>query len=706
MDGARMPVRPTEDLAPVDSDWVWQTDAAQRFSYLSPEVERFLGRSVEALTGVSRVTIAANGGESSFWEPYRTACERRQAFTDFIYPYAHPDGQVRWFRISGEPIFSQDETFCGYRGVGTDISSERKARSALASALADLRASHASLLEQNRRFDAALSNMTQGLCLFDDAACLVIYNHRYCEIFGIAPDTLRVGMTQREICSMLVAAGRYGGSLTPDALCEGTRQALLDVDPKPIQRELADGRILAVCYRPIEGGGWVSTFEDITERRRNEARIAHMARHDALTDLPNRTAFREHGLDMLGRPRVPGETTRLAILCLDLDRFKAVNDMHGHGAGDALLRAVSERLCARVRTGDLVARLGGDEFAVLHRVADVAGALALAERMIALVSTPYDLDGYSVEIGMSVGIAIADAAADDIDRLLKNADTALYHAKGKGCGTACLFDPAMDETAEIRRAIERDLAEALRQGLFEVHYQPLVNLGSNRITGVEALVRWRHPERGLISPATFIPVAEETGMIVALGEWVLNRACRDATTWPDGISVAVNVSAVQLRHRTFAQTVLLALAASGLRADRLELEITEGVLLDETEANLETLHLLRRIGIRISMDDFGTGYSSLTYLRRFPFDKIKIDRSFVQDAGKATEAGAIIRALVALGRSLGITTLVEGVETEEQLAAVRAEGCQEMQGFLFSRPRPAGEITAMLEAAWAEAAAA
>ncbi|TXM90824.1 EAL domain-containing protein, partial [Methylobacterium sp. WL122] len=350
--------------------------------------------------------------------------------------------------------------------------------------------------------------------------------------------------------------------------------------------------------------------------------------------------------------------------------------------------------------------LGGDEFAVLHRVSDAAGALALAGRMIAMVSTPYDLDGYTVEIGMSVGIAIADDAADDIDRLLKNADTALYHAKAKGRGTACLFEPAMDETAEIRRAIERDLADALRQGLFEVHYQPLVNLGSNRITGVEALVRWRHPERGLISPATFIPVAEETGLIVALGEWVLNQACRDAVAWPEGISVAVNVSAVQLRNRTFAQTVLLALAASGLRADRLELEITESVLLDETEANLETLHLLRRTGIRISMDDFGTGYSSLTYLRRFPFDKMKIDRSFVQDAGKATEAGAIIRALVALGGSLGITTLVEGVETEEQLAAVRAEGCQEMQGFLFSRPRPAGEITAMLAAAREEAVAA
>ena len=701
-----MPIQALDDLARSGCDWIWQTDAAQNFSYLSPEAERFFGRTTATLTGASRITIAANGGDCKFWEPYVATLDRRDPFTGFIYPYAHPDGETRWFRISGEAVMSEDGTFRGYRGIGTDISSEHQARGALADTLAELHASHASLVEQNRRFEAALSNMTQGLCLFDEAARLVVYNQRYCEVFGIAADALRIGMTQREICAMLVAAGRYRGGLTAEALCEGTRLALLDPDPKPIQRELADGRILAVCYRTIEGGGWVSTFEDITERRRNEARIAHMARHDALTDLPNRTALREHGLDMLGKPRRADETARLAILCLDLDRFKAVNDTHGHGAGDALLKAVSERLCARVRTGDLVARLGGDEFAVLHRVADAAGVLALAERMIALVSKPYDLDGFTVEIGMSVGIAIADEAADDIDRLLKNADTALYHAKGKGRGTACLFEAAMDETAEVRRAIERDLADALKLGMFEVHYQPLVSLDSDRVIGMEALVRWRHPERGLISPATFIPVAEETGLIVALGEWVLNQACRDAVAWPDGISVAVNVSAVQLRHRNFAQTVLLALGASGLPAGRLELEITESVLLDETEANLETLHLLRRTGIRISMDDFGTGYSSLTYLRRFPFDKIKIDRSFVQDAGKATEAGAIIRALVGLGRSLGITTLVEGVETEEQLAAVRAEGCQEMQGFPYSRPRPANEITAMLEAAHDEAEAA
>jgi diguanylate cyclase (GGDEF)-like protein len=389
---------------------------------------------------------------------------------------------------------------------------------------------------------------------------------------------------------------------------------------------------------------------------------------------------------------------RLAMLCLDLDRFKAVNDSHGHGTGDALLRAVSERLCANVRGGDLVARLGGDEFAVLHRIADENGATVLAQRLIALVSAPYELGDYTVEIGMSVGIALAGPGCDDVESLLRNADTALYHAKGEGRGQACLFEPAMDDTARARRVLERELRDALVRDEFVLHYQPLVDLGSGTVTGVEALLRWQHPERGLVSPEGFITVAEETGLIVPIGEWVLNRACRDAADWPGSVSVAVNVSAVQLRHRTFAQSVFLALAAAGLPPGRLEIEITESVLLDDTEANLETLHLLRRTGIRIAMDDFGTGYSSLSYLRRFPFDKIKIDRSFVRDAGLAPDAAAIIRALVSLGTSLGITTLVEGIETEAQLAAVRAEGCQEMQGFLFSPPRPAAEVAAILTA--------
>jgi predicted signal transduction protein with EAL and GGDEF domain len=317
---------------------------------------------------------------------------------------------------------------------------------------------------------------------------------------------------------------------------------------------------------------------------------------------------------------------------------------------------------------------------------------------VTIVSAPYDLLGQELVIGASAGLALcADDGVDanGIDAILRNADLALGHAKADGPGTHRLFAAEMDESARERRALERDLAEALGLGQFELHYQPLVDLDGDRIKGLEALVRWRHPARGLVSPGVFIPVAEETGLIVALGEWVLNQACRDAVGWP-GVSIAVNVSPLQLRIRDFAQIVVAALAASGLSADRLELEITESVLLDETEASLETLHCLRGLGVRISMDDFGTGYSSISYLRRFPFDKIKIDRSFVRDAATSPDATAIIRAIVSLGTSLGIATLVEGIETEDQLAIVRAEGCREMQGFLFSPPRPAAEITAML----------
>ena len=689
-----MPIDRSDDGAPVDPDWVWETDPQQRFTYLSITAEAFLGRRVASLIGKQRSAIAVNGTDSEFWDGYQAILAEQGAISDFLYPYEHPDGRTRWFRITGEPVFSDDGRFAGHRGIGTDISSERKARAALSGVLAELRAANAQLLEQNRRFDAALGHMVQGLCMFDGDSCLVIVNPRYCEIFGLSPDSVTIGMHQRALCELLIAQGCYRTETTVETLCESTRLALQAPSSAPLHRELADGRVLAVCYRRLEGGGWVATFEDITERRRNEARIAHMARHDALTDLPNRMALREHGLELLGEGRV--DAPCLAMLCLDLDRFKVVNDTHGHGAGDTLLRAVAERLCLNVRTGDLVARLGGDEFAVLHRLSDEAGAMAMAQRLIATVSQPYVIGGYPVEIGMSVGLAIATQGADDIDRLLKDADTALYHAKADGRGRARLFETAMDENAKARRQLERDIAEALAQGDFEVHYQPLVDVESDCVTGVEALARWRHAERGLVSPTDFIPMAEDTGLIVALGEHVLNQACRDAAAWPDRIAVAVNVSAVQLRHRGFAQTVLLALATSGLRPERLELEITETVLLEDTEANLETLHLLRRAGIRIAMDDFGTGYSSLSYLRRFPFDKIKIDRSFVQDAGRTSESRAIIRALVGLGASLGIATLVEGVETAEQLAAVRAEGCHHIQGFLFSPARPAHEITQML----------
>jgi diguanylate cyclase (GGDEF)-like protein/PAS domain S-box-containing protein len=438
---------------------------------------------------------------------------------------------------------------------------------------------------------------------------------------------------------------------------------------------------------------------DVTERKAAEARIAYMAHHDALTDLPNRVLFHDRLNELLGRVRRHDES--LAVHCLDLDHFKGVNDTLGHPIGDELLKTVAQRLGKCLRDTDMVARLGGDEFAVVQFPLDnphQAGALANA--LIDVVSKPYEVHGHEFVVSASIGIAIAPGDGDAADMLLRNADMALYRAKAEGRGSAHFFEPEMD-----RRMLELDLRKAFANGEFDLFYQPLINLNANAVCGSEALLRWRHPERGMIGPAEFIPLAEEIGLIVPLGEWVLRKACTEAMCWPADLKVAVNLSPAQFRSRGVVKAVLTALAYSRLPADRLELEITESVLLGETEANLATLHQLRGIGVSISMDDFGTGYSSLSYLRCFPFDKIKIDRSFVKELSERPDCVAIIRAVAGLGMSLGIATTAEGIETTEQLERVRAEGCTEVQGYLFSPPRPASELAALIAADRAKVAA-
>jgi diguanylate cyclase (GGDEF)-like protein len=387
----------------------------------------------------------------------------------------------------------------------------------------------------------------------------------------------------------------------------------------------------------------------------------------------------------------------VAVLCIDLDLFKNVNDSFGHPIGDRLLQMVADRLRLEVRGNNLVARLGGDEFAVVM-ASDVSPKEAndYAARLIEVLSAPYDIDGIDVVIGASIGIALSPGDGESSEELMRNADMALYRAKSEGGGVHHFFEKEMDRQAQKRRDMELDLRRAFANGEFELHYQPLVDLVVDRVTGFEALLRWKHPEKGMISPADFIPVAEDIGLIVGLGEWVLRKACAEAVKWPDDIKVAVNLSPVQFRSRNLVQVVIGALAYSGLSPLRLELEITESIFLAETEANLAILHQLRELGVRISMDDFGTGYSSLSYLRSFPFDKIKIDRSFVKDLAERPDCGAIVRAISGLGRSLNITTTAEGVETVEQLDWLRAEGCNEVQGFLFSAAKPAAEIAQLL----------
>jgi diguanylate cyclase (GGDEF)-like protein len=440
--------------------------------------------------------------------------------------------------------------------------------------------------------------------------------------------------------------------------------------------------------------------EQTRERARAEAQITHMARHDALTGLPNRVLFLQEMEGALTRVQRQEPFT---VLCLDLDRFKSVNDTLGHHVGDALLVEAAQRLTTCLRQGDMVARLGGDEFAILQRgTRDPGDAIGLAERIVAALAAPCQTAGHSILIGTSVGIAFAPDDGEDANTLLKAADMALYRAKSDGGGTFRLFEPAMDEKMQARRLLEIDLRLALARDEFQVYYQPIVSLHNDQVMGFEALLRWHHPTQGLVSPGDFIPIAEEIGLIAPIGAWVLRTACADAARWPDKIKVAINLSPMQFKSNTLVADVVAALAASGLPAQRLEVEITETVMLQDTITTLDTLTQLSKLGVRISMDDFGTGYSSLSYLRRFPFNKIKIDQCFIRDMSEASESMAVLRAITGLGVSLGMSTTAEGVETLDQLSRLRAEGCNEVQGFFFSEPKPVEEVARMLQSVAAQ----
>jgi diguanylate cyclase (GGDEF)-like protein/PAS domain S-box-containing protein len=464
----------------------------------------------------------------------------------------------------------------------------------------------------------------------------------------------------------------------------------------------ADGALidLAIYSRQLVYGDKAAVLLaliDITERKRAEMRLTFMAHHDGLTGLPNRNSLRQRLDEMLAQRRRGSE--KVAVLFLGLDHFKAVNDTLGHGVGDKLLRGVARRLRSSLREEDAIARLNSDEFAIaqsgITRPEDV---VLLARRMLEAIGEPYLLDGQSVMIGASIGIAMSPGDGDDSEKLLKNADLALSRAKNDSRGTFSFFESGMDARAQARRKIELDLRGAIQNDALRPHYQPLIDLASGRISGFEALVRWQHPERGMISPSEFIPVAEDTGLINVLGAQILRRACMDAAGWPDPVHVAVNLSPLQFRVGNLLSIVMDALRQSGLPAKRLELEITETLLLEKSAEVLATLHALRALGVHISMDDFGTGYSSLSYLRSFPFDKIKIDQSFVRDLGGNRDAQAIVRSIISLGKGLGVTITAEGVETEAELSCLRSEGCHEAQGFLFSRARPNGEIVELLRA--------
>jgi diguanylate cyclase (GGDEF)-like protein len=547
------------------------------------------------------------------------------------------------------------------------------------------------LAAERRHLSTAVNNIPQGLVLYDASARIITCNQPYLDMFGLSPDVAKPGCTMQRLIAHRKETGSFDGDV--DEFCDAIIRTVRLGKATRQLTQAPGGRAIEIINRPLKGGGWVATIEDITERTRADEKIAHLAHFDGLTDLPNRLLFRTR-LEQALQALRPDE--QLAVLYIDIDEFKSVNDALGHPIGDELLKGVADRLRVCLKQADVAARLGGDEFAVIQTaIRDRAETTRLVDDIHAAIRQPFQCAGHLITTDASIGIAVAPGDGVDLDQLLTNADLALYGAKGDGRRTHRFFEAGMDHRARARRSLELELRQAISDGGLEAYYQPVVNIGDGKISSCEALLRWRHPERGMISPAEFIPIAEDSGLINELGQWVLNAACAEAVHWPDHVRVAVNVSPVQFRSRTLALNVAAALAASGLPPSRLELEITEAVLIRD-DAALDALHQLRSLGIRIALDDFGTGYSSLSYLQRFPFDKIKIDRSFIRDIAGPGASSSIVQAVVNIAAASDMTTTAEGVETEQQRNLLFILGCTEMQGYLFSPAVPAAEVRRLL----------
>ena len=548
--------------------------------------------------------------------------------------------------------------------------------------------------QQANRFDIALNNMSHGLCMLDEQNRLQVWNDRFLELLHLKNAPVRVGMPASQLIRHSIRAGNHKTRSVRKVindLVQGLQHNRFD----QVQTSPDGDRTIAISRRMMSGGGSVVILEDVTESKRAQERITHLAKYDDLTGLANRNQFRERINGMLAA--MHKGKNHIAIHLIDLDRFKTINDTLGHPIGDKLLKEVASRLKTVIRPGDMITRFGGDEFVVLQVGTErYQDAKWLAQRLARTLKDPFEIDGHRIDIGASIGIAMAPMDGVDADQLLKKADMALYAAKNGGGGDHRFFALEMEEAAQERRALELDLREALASDQFQLYFQPLVDLRTGRVTTCEALMRWKHPTRGMVPPAVFIPIAEETGLIITLGEWALQRACAEAANWPKSVKVAVNLSPVQFRDRGLALHVVSALAKSGLPAQRLELEVTERLLLEDSDGTLAAMEQLKNLGVSISLDDFGTGYSSLNYLRKFPFQKIKIDQSFIQGLGEERDAQAIIGAVAGLGASLDKTVVAEGIETEEQMRQVKAHGCHEGQGHLFGAPMSAETIQARL----------
>jgi diguanylate cyclase (GGDEF)-like protein/PAS domain S-box-containing protein len=584
------------------------------------------------------------------------------------------DGTWFWAHVVIQPIRDEDGVLVGYAKITRDITRQKEDSDRIAA------------ITQN--LDLALENMNQGICLFDRDERLILCNGRYREMFKFPKEFMKPGISYWDI----VRNGYEMSYAEPqDALTRAQKHynrymAALRSGQRGLLHRTAGGETFRTGLNMLADGGWVSTFEDISEQVRSEEQIAFMARHDSLTQLPNRAAFMSH----LESEVLHAESSdhRLAVIGIDLNRFKQINDQLGHGVGDSVLKEISRRMLRVIGANQIFARFGGDEFVAAMRYDEIGEVRTLLDRMMGEFNRPMDIEGHRLSTGASMGVALYPNDGPSPEVLIANADLAMYRAKASLSGEVCFYDVEMDEAARDRAKMAKELWVAIEEKQFHLNYQVQKSVSTGEVTGYEVLLRWRHPERGLVSPADFIPIAEECGAILPIGEWVLREACREAAGWPVAHKVAVNLSPVQIAHADMPALVHQVLIETGLKSSRLELEITESSIFSDKQRALHALRAIKALGVSIAIDDFGTGYSSLETLQSFPFDKIKLDRSFLADVERSEEAKAMVRAILALGQGLRIPVLAEGVETSNQLDILRQEGCHEAQGYLLGRPMP------------------
>lgn len=654
------------------------TDKKGRITYVNDAFVSISGYAREELLGQNhRILNSGHHPAEFFHEMYRTLA-RRKVWRAPV-KNRRKDGAFYWVDALIVPLIAASGRVNGYISVRLDITSAVQ--------------SHIDLDERNRLLNGVLENFPGGIAVYDTNLRMTVCNEKQKELLEYPDHLFSNGMpTLEDIVRFNARRGEYGDG-DVENLVKSRMELARQFQPHSFVRVRPNGKCLEVKGAPLGDGGFVSIHMDVTERQRDQATIEALAQHDVLTGLANRRLLRDRLQVALARVK---RGDKLAVLYLDLDRFKTVNDIMGHPVGDALLQAVALRLKKGTRATDTVARLGGDEFAILQiGPKSAANVATLAARLIKTISAPYEIGGQTLSIGTSIGIAMAPTDTTDADELLKNADLALYQVKADGRGHFRFFEPQMNERVQARCAIENGLRSALERDEFELHYQPIVCTESRRVTSCEALLRWHHPKMGSMSPSSFIPVAEDSGLIVPIGDWVLKKACQDARSWPEHINVSVNMSVAQFRSRDLYTMVLDAL--EGFDPARLILEITETTLMQSNEETIERMTRLQSLGVRFALDDFGTGYSSLGYLQKFPFDKIKIDRSFIATAGNNARAKTLLSAIANLGKALNMQTIAEGIETDADLANVKAQGCTEAQGYLFSRAIPSRQLQRLFE---------